>query len=83
MHDLQDEALGRPTACFNPRAPGGARFHPLAPESAVGLQRFNPRAPGGARSLGLTSSSINNRAIRFQSTRPRRGAIPASLVTGT
>ena len=34
---------------------------------------FNPRAPGGARSLSLLRQ---RRLILFQSTRPRRGAIP-------
>ena len=57
------------TACFNPRAPCGARQDQAG--CSVRSECFNPRAPCGARH-GLTRSSSTPK--KFQSTRPMRGA---------
>ena len=54
---------------FNPRAPCGAR--PVGSLGGMGYAYFNPRAPCGARPY---SSMIHCTSVRFQSTRPLRGA---------
>ena len=56
---------------FNPRAPCGARPHSLRGSRTT--RGFNPRAPCGAR---RRSTSLCARRMRFQSTRPMRGATP-------
>ena len=69
--DKSRTAFGSPWRCFNPRAPGGARSVQAAHCNAC-RNCFNPRAPGGARLFQQGSDYPYN---RFQSTRPRRGAI--------
>ena len=56
-------------ACFNPRAPCGARHWMRT--ATQQLYCFNPRAPCGARRSVYFSGS---RLTKFQSTRPVRGA---------
>ena len=55
---------------FNPRAPRGAR-PPLDSRSLLNTENFNPRAPRGAR---LTPRGQRMESLKFQSTRPARGA---------
>ena len=55
---------------FNPRAPRGARLN-LIPAGLARQYDFNPRAPRGAR---LSCSFRLFFQLRFQSTRPARGA---------
>ncbi len=62
-----------PAAGFNPRAPHGARRLHRAPSCSS--HGFNPRAPHGARLMRVSSASAQ---LRFQSTRPARGATSAS-----
>ena len=64
------------TACFNPRAPCGARQDQAG--CSVRSECFNPRAPCGARH-GLTRSSSTPK--KFQSTRPMRGATGTMIVS--
>ena len=59
---------------FNPRAPGGARCYLNWNVPDGSYQGFNPRAPGGARCIWQFCHFVVLIA-RFQSTRPRRGAI--------
>ena len=62
---------------FNPRAPCGAR--PPAGRCCFRRSYFNPRAPCGARPAGSRARSSR---LRFQSTRPLRGATSAASYTG-
>ena len=61
------------TPGFNPRAPEGARPTLNRAGNPVAA-RFNPRAPEGAR---LSSYEDQTLGVKFQSTRPRRGATSA------
>ena len=62
---------------FNPRAPCGARRLLFLSERMPSLY-FNPRAPCGARQL---LPVIPNKAVRFQPTRPLRGATFKPVLT--
>ena len=55
--------------CFNSRAPRGAR--PSRAVRSTGTASFNSRAPRGARRSGRDH---RNKVVRFQLTRPTRGA---------
>ena len=63
-------------ACFNPRAPCGARH--AAASRRPRCACFNPRAPCGARRGGRAAAY---RIRSFQSTRPMRGATAAGMIT--
>ncbi len=67
--DCRQCGVADPNACFNPRAPRGAR-HPMTCLLSM-RTRFNPRAPRGARPIWRVPSQYGD---RFQSTRPARGA---------
>ena len=63
--------------CFNPRAPGGARFKDI--KRARDYLSVSIHAPPEGRDAdGDTTTTI---APRFQSTRPRRGAINIDGIT--
>ena len=55
---------------FNPRAPYGARLRTIC--FAMTSTHFNPRAPYGARPAAVLL--FGRRFLKFQSTRPIRGA---------
>ena len=67
--DMSENATGLTSASFNPRAPRGARLNPIS--LRLSISSFNPRAPRGARRFACCAAVS---PIRFQSTRPARGA---------
>src|SRR5690554_2667058 len=72
--DVPKAAFKYPLVCFNPRAPCEAR--PTSHCVRYSNASFNPRAPCEARHVAA-SGSIDQ--MRFQSTRPLRGATHAVI----
>ena len=77
MRGATRPAAHRPRSSrFNPRAPCGAR-HPIIMR-ITSKKGFNPRAPCGAR---LAEYRCKILYVRFQSTRPMRGATRVSATS--
>ena len=81
-------SAGRRMCCFNPRAPGGARsqsksasseaeeFQSTRPRSIQGIIHFAVSIHAPPEGRDTTRRSPVPTISKFQSTRPRRGAIP-------